>query len=136
MLAEIGFVDIEVGGKVDTFGGAGGEENARTYGKCANPHGHDYGIEVTITGPDDPSGRVMAPERLDALVGEHVLAPMAHTDLSDHPLFAARISTAENVARVIHEQLAGPIERAGSARLLRVRVQETRKNGFEYGEDR
>ena len=31
MLAEIGFVDIEVGGKVDTFGGARGEENARTY---------------------------------------------------------------------------------------------------------
>ncbi len=31
MLAEIGFVDIEVGGKVDTFGGAGCEENARTY---------------------------------------------------------------------------------------------------------
>jgi hypothetical protein len=31
MLAEIGFVDIEVGAKVDTFAGAGGEENARTY---------------------------------------------------------------------------------------------------------
>ena len=78
----------------------------------------------------------MAPEQLDALVGEHVLTPLAHTDLSEHPLFADRISTAENVARVVHEQLAGPIEHAGSARLLRVRVQETRKNGFEYGEDR
>jgi len=40
------------------------------------------------------------------------------------------------VARVIHEQLAGPIAEASPARLLRVRVQETRKNGFEYGEER
>ncbi len=31
MLAEIGFVDIEVGEKVDTFEGAGGEENARAF---------------------------------------------------------------------------------------------------------
>ncbi len=31
MLADIGFVDIQVGGKVDTFAGAGGEENARTF---------------------------------------------------------------------------------------------------------
>jgi hypothetical protein len=31
MLAEIGFVDIEVGEPVDTFGGAGGEENARSF---------------------------------------------------------------------------------------------------------
>ena len=31
MLAEIGFVDIKVGARVDTFAGAGGEEKARTY---------------------------------------------------------------------------------------------------------
>ena len=112
------------------------EENARIYGKCSNLHGHDYGVEVTVTGPLDPSGRVVAPERLDALMEEHVLGPLAHTNLSEHPLFAELISTAENVARVVHERLAGPIERETPARLLRVRIQETRKNGFEYGEDR
>ena len=28
------------------------EENRRVYGKCANPagHGHNYGVEVTVTG--------------------------------------------------------------------------------------
>ena len=31
MLAEIGFTDIEVGSAVDTFGGAPGEANARTF---------------------------------------------------------------------------------------------------------
>ena len=31
MLTEIGFTDIVVGDPVDTFGGAGGEKNARAY---------------------------------------------------------------------------------------------------------
>jgi hypothetical protein len=31
MLREIGFVDIEVGAPVDTFGGASGEANARSF---------------------------------------------------------------------------------------------------------
>ena len=31
MLIEVGFVDVEIGEPVDTFGGAGGEANARAY---------------------------------------------------------------------------------------------------------
>ncbi len=31
MLVEIGFVDVEIGAPVDTFGGAGGEQNARAF---------------------------------------------------------------------------------------------------------
>jgi hypothetical protein len=31
MLTEIGFTDIVIGKPVDTFGGAGGEPNARAY---------------------------------------------------------------------------------------------------------
>jgi hypothetical protein len=31
MLTEIGFTDIAIGEPVDTFGGAGGESNARAY---------------------------------------------------------------------------------------------------------
>ena len=38
MLAEIGFVDIEVGAPVDTFGGAGGEANARAF----DVHGYPF----------------------------------------------------------------------------------------------
>ncbi len=109
------------------------EENARLYGKCSNLHGHDYGVEVTVTGPVEPgTGRVIDPAALDALVERHVLGPLAHTDISRHALFQDRVSTAENVARVVHEQLAGPIAEAGAARLSRVRIQETRRNRFEY----
>jgi 6-pyruvoyltetrahydropterin/6-carboxytetrahydropterin synthase len=112
------------------------QENARLYGKCSNLHGHDYGVEVTVTGPVEPgSGQIIAPERLDQLVDRFVLGPLAHTDLSRSPLFAERVSTAENVARVLYDQLAGPVAEEGRARLLRIRVQETRRNAFEYGDD-
>ena len=97
------------------------EENRRIYGKCANPagHGHDYGLEITVTGEIDPSsGQIVARDRLDALVAE-------------------RVPTAENIALAIERELAAAIaaERPGT-HLLRVRLEETRKNSFETGEAR
>ncbi len=38
MLTEVGFVDVVVGQPVDTFGGAGGEANARAF----DVHGHPF----------------------------------------------------------------------------------------------
>ncbi|MEX2626279.1 MAG: hypothetical protein WD225_05310 [Ilumatobacteraceae bacterium] len=38
MLTEVGFVDVEVGQPVDTFGGASGEEKARTF----DVHGYAF----------------------------------------------------------------------------------------------
>ena len=114
------------------------EENERLYGKCANPagHGHNYGVEVTVTGPvDQASGEVMSRQRLDALVEEHVLRRFAHRMLNEDELFAERVPTAENIAIVVHRRLEEPVAAAGSARLARVRVLETRKNFFVYGDD-
>lgn len=111
-------------------------ENRRTYGKCANPagHGHDYGLEVTVTGEVDPKSGLLADrEELDALVETRVLSRFAHGMLNDDPAFAERVPTAENLARVIHAELAAPLEAAGG-RLVRVRLRETRRNSFEYGD--
>ena len=44
-----------------------------------------------------------------------------------------RVPTAENIAAVIHDALAPGVAAFG-ARLLRVRLQETRRNSFVYGE--
>lgn len=111
-------------------------ENARLYGKCANPggHGHDYGVEVTLTGEcDGRTGSVVDRDRLDRLFDERVRARLGHRMLNDLDLFRARVPTAENVAAVVHELLAEPIAESGSARLVRVRIRETRKNSFVYG---
>ena len=113
------------------------DENRMIYGKCANPagHGHNYGIEVTETGPLDPrSGRIIDPEQLDAIFERSVAARFGHRMLNADPAFAGRVPTAENLAQVIHAELAPAIERAGTARLTRVRVVETRRNSFVYGE--
>jgi hypothetical protein len=55
----------------------------------------------------------------------------------DPGAFARRVPTAENIALAIESELAPAIaaERPG-AHLLRVRLEETRKNSFETGEAR
>ena len=115
-------------------------DNARIYGKCANPagHGHDYAIEVTVAGEVDPaSGQIVARDRLDALVAERVLDRFGHRLLNDDPAFAERVPTAENIAITTFAELERPIAAAQrGARLVRVRVEETRKNSFETGEAR
>ncbi|MEE9542465.1 MAG: hypothetical protein V3V95_01625 [Thermodesulfobacteriota bacterium] len=37
MLEEIGFVDVEIGDPIDTFGGASGETNARAFDVSGHP---------------------------------------------------------------------------------------------------
>jgi 6-pyruvoyltetrahydropterin/6-carboxytetrahydropterin synthase len=111
-------------------------ENRRLYGKCAHPagHGHDYGVEVTLAGPVDPgTGQIVPDAELDALVGERVLEPFSHRLLNDLAPFRRAVPTGENIARVLHEALEGPLAARG-ARLVRVRVVETARNQFEIGD--
>jgi 6-pyruvoyltetrahydropterin/6-carboxytetrahydropterin synthase len=111
-------------------------ENDRVYGKCANPagHGHDYGLEITVTGALDPrSGRIADRDALDALVAERVLSRFSNRLLNRDPAFAERVPTAENVAALIHAELAAPLAAAGG-RLVRVRLRETRRNHFTCGD--
>ena len=113
------------------------EKNRAIYGKCANPngHGHNYGVEVTVTGPvDGASGQIIPLERLDALFDERVRGPFSHRMLNELSPFAGRVPTAENIAVVIHEQLAEGVSCCGDAHLARVRVVETARNSFEYGD--
>jgi 6-pyruvoyltetrahydropterin/6-carboxytetrahydropterin synthase len=113
------------------------EENDRIYGKCANPagHGHDYGLEIAVSGPVDPvTGRIFDPDALDAIVEERVLSRFAYRRLNDDPAFRERVPTAENIAVVIHDELEAPIAAHRGARLVGVTVHETRKSSFAYGE--
>ncbi len=110
------------------------EENARIYGKCASPggHGHDYGVEVTVTGPvDEISGQIVAPELLDEIVRDCVLERFGYRLLNEDPLFEARVPTAENIVRAVVGALAGPLSERSRARVARVRLVETRRNSFE-----
>ena len=112
-------------------------ENQRIYGKCANPagHGHDYGLEVTVAGPIDArTGAVFPIERLDALVRERVLDRLSHRLLNDDAWFAVAVPTAENIAIAIERALREPVAAESTARVVRVRLLETRRNFFACGE--
>ena len=113
------------------------EENQRVFGKCANPggHGHNYGLEVTITGPVNPdTGRIIEPERLDEIVRHRVLERFDHSMLNQDSLFQGVVPTAENIATVVHEQLERVFSDPEGARLLHVRIVETGRNHFDCGE--
>ncbi len=108
------------------------EENWRTYGKCNNPygHGHNYLLEVTVSGPVDPAtGMIANLADLDPFVERQVLEAFDHTYLNeDVPAFRERVPTTENVCLEIYDRLkAFP-----NARLERIRVEETSLNSFEY----
>jgi 6-pyruvoyltetrahydropterin/6-carboxytetrahydropterin synthase len=112
-------------------------ENERVYGKCANPagHGHDYGLEVTVAGPiDATTGAIFPVDRLDALVRERVLDRLSHRLLNDDAWFAVAVPTAENIAIAIERALREPVAAESTARVVRVRLLETRRNYFACGE--
>ncbi len=112
------------------------EENVRLYGKCCNPHGHghNYRVEVTLSGPvDEATGMVANLADLDAFVGREVLDAFDHKNLNEEvPAFRSAVPTTENLCLEIFRRLrAFP-----AARLQRVRIEETGLNSFEYaGED-
>ena len=57
------------------------EENARVFGKCANlnGHGHNYIVEVTVTGEVDPvTGFVVDLKELKEILEREVVEPMDH----------------------------------------------------------
>ncbi len=114
-------------------------ENLRIFGKCANPngHGHNYRVEVTLTGALDPeTGQLIAIDQLDAIFDETVREPFSHRMLNELDAFAGLVPTAENIARVVHSALEPILIDRTRARLAQVRIVETGSNSFEYGEPR
>ena len=110
-------------------------ENKRIYGKCSNPygHGHNYLLEVTVTGPVDPeSGMIVNLGELDPFVQREVIAPFDQKFLNEEVAeFREQVATTENVCREIFRRLKSfPL-----AHLERVRVEETSKNSFEIEAD-
>ncbi|MDE3109678.1 MAG: 6-carboxytetrahydropterin synthase [Acidobacteriota bacterium] len=108
------------------------ERNRELYGKCSNPHGHghNYVVEVTVGGPVDPAtGMVANLGELDPFVQREVIEAFDQRYLNEEvPEFREAVPTTENVCREIYRRLKS----FPSARLERVRIEETSNNSFEY----
>lgn len=112
------------------------EKNQTVFGKCANRngHGHNYTLEVTVTGSVDPvTGFVVDLKWLKDVIEEQVISVYDHRHLNHEvPEFASRIPTTENMAVAIWKRLEALVTAAGGARLSRVRVYETDDIFAEY----
>lgn len=106
------------------------EDNARRYGMCARPHGHNYYLEVTMQGEPDPvTGMMIDLGLVDGVVETAVLDRVDHRSLEEVPELAGVITTGERLAQAFWDLLA-PALPPGA--LARVTVVETAKNRFEY----
>ncbi|MGA9980726.1 MAG: 6-carboxytetrahydropterin synthase [Candidatus Sulfotelmatobacter sp.] len=108
------------------------EENLVTFGKCNNPygHGHNYFLEVTVSGPvDERTGMVCNLVDLDGFVEREVLSRYDLENLNTLHEFAKTVPTTENLCVEIYEILQRGFRQA---HLEGVRIEETMMNSFEY----
>ena len=107
-------------------------DNESVYGQCANLHGHNYVLEVTVRGSVDPlTGFVVDLKGLKNVMEEKVKAVLDHKNL-DHDVdyFKGEVQSAENIAIFIWKQLESEIPE--NAELESVRLHETENNTVEY----
>ena len=107
--------------------------NEKVFGKCALPnyHGHNYDLEVKVTGkPDKKTGYVMDLKVLSDLVRKEIHERFDHKNLNlDTKEFKKLNPTAENIAVVIYNLLRPHIKPEQD---LFIRLFETPRNFVEY----
>jgi 6-pyruvoyltetrahydropterin/6-carboxytetrahydropterin synthase len=112
------------------------EENRALFGKCNNPnwHGHNYLLEVSVTGPIDPrTGYVIDLAVLRDLVERELVRHLDHKNLNlDVPFLAGSNPTTENLIVACWQVLA---PRVAPGTLRRLRLWETDNNYVDYEGD-
>ena len=109
------------------------EKNREVFGKCANEnwHGHNYTLDVAVTGPvDDRTGYVIDLSAVKAIVEREVVSKVDHRNLNlEVDFMKGVIPTTENIVvqmwRVLEPAIA-------PARLSRLVLWETPNNYVEY----
>jgi 6-pyruvoyltetrahydropterin/6-carboxytetrahydropterin synthase len=100
-------------------------DNACSYGICENIHGHNYRLEVTVSGEADPkTGFFCNVMELHGIVHELVVQPSDHQYLNDVTLFKGAITTMEGLSQRIWGAIQ-PALAAKGMRLVEVLVAET-----------
>lgn len=109
------------------------EKNDAVFGLCNNTnfHGHNYQLEVKVTGPVNPeTGYVLDLKDLKQYIDEEVMDAFDHKNLNlDTPEFKNLNPTAEYIAAVIWKKLR---KRLAPSLALHIRLYETERNVVEY----
>ena len=113
----------------------GAERNRALFGKCNNPfgHGHNYTVQVTLAGPiDAATGMVVNLAEIDRFAGQELLERFDQTNLNTHEVFRDVVPTTENLSVELWQVFARFAQERAPLRLVRLRVEETSNNAFDY----
>lgn len=108
------------------------EKNAAVFGDDHKIHGHNYDLEVSLTGPIDPeTGFIADLGAVKNLVQERVIDVLDHSLIDeDVEWFRNRQPSSENLVTFIWEQLKPHIPKGVD--LVRLRLYETPTIYAEY----
>ncbi len=110
------------------------DKNKSVFGPCSNMHGHNYVLEVTVSGPvDNESGMIINLNTLNKIINEEIIAWVDHKNLNtDINEFKDKLPTVENMAVIFFNKLK-PVLPQNSLR--KITLYETDDNKAEYTED-
>ena len=100
------------------------ERNSAVFGPDAKVHGHNYELEITVTGAIKPeTGFIVDLGELKKIVDEKVINVLDHCQIeTDIPWFSGKQPSSENMVIFVWEQIADALS---SANLYRIRLKET-----------
>jgi len=108
------------------------DQNFDVFGDDIKVHGHNYTLDITITGPiNQDSGFIFDIMELKDIVNEHVIKVLDHSQIQeDIPWFKGKQPSTENLVLFIWEQIVDMIPKP--ANLFCVKLQETPTIYTEY----
>ena len=108
------------------------EKNYQIFGEDVRIHGHNYTLDITISGPiNDESGFIVNLSELNKIVKLHVLDVMDHSQIQlDIPWFESKQPSTENMVVFIWEQIVTKIP--NPAKLKSIKLRETPTIFTEY----
>ena len=108
------------------------DENYEVFGDDIKVHGHNYVLDVTITGPmNQDSGFIFDIQKLKDIVEKYVLDTLDHSQIQeDIKWFKNKQPSTENLVLFIWESIASHIE--NPALLYKIKLRETPTIFTEY----
>ena len=100
-------------------------------GPCANPHGHNWEVEIFVRGVKLNAIGILVDFREVKNAVREVMKDLDHSDLNALPPFSRKNPTSENIARYLHKALAARLN-CRAYRVHRVRVCETPGTSASY----
>jgi len=108
------------------------DKNYQVFGDDVKVHGHNYVLDVTITGEIDPdSGFIVDIQDIKTIVFENVIKVLDHSQIEkDIKWFKGKQPSTENLVIFIWEQISLKIKKP--AKLYKIKLRETPTIFTEY----